>query len=210
MPPKDFVEKFLPYAKQAQRSTGIHAIAILAQAALETGWAKNVPGNMFFGIKDPQKGKTGKGQLLRTVEYLKTPDQKHLFPQVISVTWDNKRKRWKYIVLDWFKKYDTPADSFRDHGRLLSKNPRYATAMLYRKDPVRFLQEVAKAGYATAPDYALVLTRLVKMIQALVPGISQQPSPKNAAAPPSEAETEVALPDEADIWAYLPIKEDEA
>jgi flagellar protein FlgJ len=206
MSPKDFVEKFLPFAKQAQRSTGIHAVAILAQAALETGWGKSVPGNMFFGIKDPKKGKTGKGQLLRTVEYLRTPDQRHLFPEVISVTWDDKRKRWKYVVRDWFKKYDTPAGSFRDHGRLISKNPRYATAMLHRKDPVRFLQEVAKAGYATAPDYATVLVRLVNMIQALIPESAAQPARRDVVAPPSEPDTEAAswLPSEEELWAYLP------
>ncbi len=169
MLPKDFVAQYLPFAKLAQKSTGIHAVAILAQAALESGWGERVPGNMFFGIKDPKKGKTGKGQLIQTTEYLKSPGQEHLFPEVISVTWNEPRKRWKYVVRDWFKKYDTPAGSFREHARFFRSNPRYATALLHRKDPVRFLEEVAKAGYATAPDYAKVLVQLVKMIQRVLP-----------------------------------------
>jgi len=202
MTPKDFVSKYLPFAKQAQRSTGIQAVAILAQAALESGWGERAPGNMFFGIKDPKKGKTGKGQLLVTTEYLKSPDQHKLFPEVISVTWNEPRKRWKYVVRDWFKKYDTPAASFREHARFFGKNPRYAEAVKHRKDPVRFLEEVAKAGYATAPDYATVLTKLVGMIQRNLP---QTAAKKSVTAP----ETSTALPGGDDIWDYTPASVDE-
>ena len=46
-----FKEKYLPYAMESERKTGLSAIFILAQAALETGWGKHAPGNMFFGIK---------------------------------------------------------------------------------------------------------------------------------------------------------------
>ncbi|MFN0214477.1 MAG: glycoside hydrolase family 73 protein [Saprospiraceae bacterium] len=169
MLPKDFVKSYLPYAQEAEAATGISALAILAQAALESGWGDRAVGNMFFGIKDSAKGKTGKGQLLVTTEYLKSPDQKNLFPEVISVTWNEPRKRWKYVVKDWFRKYDSPAGSFEDHAQFFIQNARYATAMANAKDPVRFLQEVAKAGYATAPDYAKILIQLVKMIQKNIP-----------------------------------------
>lgn len=169
MLPKDFVSKFLPYAQEAQATTGIHAVAILAQAALESGWGDRAVGNMFFGIKDTDKGKTGKGQLLVTTEYFNNPDQKHLFPEVLSVTWNEKRKRWKYVVKDWFRKYDSPAGSFEDHAQFFIQNQRYAQAMAHAADPVRFLEEVAKAGYATAPDYAKILTQLVRMIQRVLP-----------------------------------------
>ena len=46
-----FKEKYLPYALESERKTGISAVFILAQAALETGWGKYAPGNMFFGVK---------------------------------------------------------------------------------------------------------------------------------------------------------------
>lgn len=52
MTPSEFVKTYYKYAKQTQDKTGIDARFILAQAALETGWGKSVPGNMFFGIKD--------------------------------------------------------------------------------------------------------------------------------------------------------------
>ena len=46
-----FKEKYLLYALESERKTGISAVFILAQAALETGWGKYAPGNMFFGVK---------------------------------------------------------------------------------------------------------------------------------------------------------------
>ncbi|MCB0525479.1 MAG: glucosaminidase domain-containing protein [Lewinellaceae bacterium] len=157
---------YLPYAKQAQAETGIHASVILAQAALESGWGEYAVGNMFFGIKDTEKGATGKGQLLRTTEYFSSPDQTHLFPKVYSVKWNNKRKMYKYDVLDWFRKYDSPAESFKDHARFIVENDRYAEAMKYASDPIRFVQEISKAGYATAPGYARLMVKMVRMIQS--------------------------------------------
>lgn len=195
MLPKNFVSTYLPFAQEAQAATGIHAAAILAQAALESGWGDRAVGNMFFGIKDTAKGKTGKGQLLVTTEYLKSPDQKHLFPEVISVTWNERRKRWKYVVKDWFRKYDSPAGSFKDHAQFFLQNQRYAAAMANAADPIRFLQEVAKAGYATAPDYAKILTQLVKMIQRHTPSDLESFEP---------GETElIELPGEEDLWEYV-------
>lgn len=201
MAPKDFVTQYLPFAQQAQAATGIHAAAILAQAALESGWGERAVGNMFFGIKDNAKGKTGKGQLLVTTEYFKSPDQKHLFPEVLSVTWNERRKRWKYVVRDWFRKYDSPAESFTDHGNLFVTAPRYATAMANANDPIRFLQEVAKAGYATAPDYAKILAQLVRMIQRHTPSELES-------FEMTEGADLIELPNEEDLWDYVPHEED--
>ncbi len=202
MLPKNFVSTYLPFAQEAQATTRISALAILAQAALESGWGERAVGNMFFGIKDSDKGKTGKGQLLVTTEYLKSPDQKNLFPEVISVTWNERRKRWKYVVKDWFRKYDSPAGSFKDHAQFFLQNPRYAVAMANASDPIRFLQEVAKAGYATAPDYADILTKLVKMIQKNIP------SDLESFGMPGTSES-FEMPGEEDMWEYAPHEEEE-
>ncbi|MBC7777253.1 MAG: glucosaminidase domain-containing protein [Phycisphaerae bacterium] len=196
MLPKNFVSSYLPFAQEAQAATRISALAILAQAALESGWGDRAVGNMFFGIKDTDKGKTGKGQLLVTTEYLKTPNQRNLFPEVISVTWNERRNRWKYVVKDWFRKYDTPAGSFKDHAQFFILNPRYAVAMANASDPIRFLQEVAKAGYATAPDYAKVLTQLVKMIQRNLP------SDLESFGIPGAVDL-FEMPSEEDLWDYM-------
>jgi len=51
MTPKEFIKQYKPFALETERKTGISHLFILAQAALESGWGKSVPGNMFFGVK---------------------------------------------------------------------------------------------------------------------------------------------------------------
>ena len=161
MSPRDFVKEYYPYAKQIEDETGCSAVAQLAQAALESGWANAVVGNNFFGIKDTD-GINGNEQLITTTEYLKNPDAK--FPQIISKVLDPIKKLYKYIVKDYFRKYDTPADSFRDHVKFFQQNPRYNVAWSVRRDYNRFFEEIAKAGYATAPNYSDTLKGVAKTI----------------------------------------------
>lgn len=169
MLPKDFVAAYLPFALETQRKTGISAIAILAQAALESGWGKSAPGNMFFGVKDTD-GLNGNEQLVRTVEYLSRPNAK--FPEVISVT-KVGRRRWKYVVKDYFRKYDSPEGSFTHHAQLFLKAPRYAKALAVGASPGDFFREIAAAGYATAPDYFKVLNAVARLIEKNVPGAAR-------------------------------------
>lgn len=168
MTPKQFVETYLPFARQTQEKTGIHAVATLTQAALESGWGKAAPGNMFFGVKDTD-GVNGNEQLLQTTEYLKTANAH--FPEVISITpvVRNGQKYFKYIVKDYFRKYDTPEQSFTDHAEFFIKNNRYAEALKVKHDPIAFLRAVAAAGYATAPEYADTLVSIANTVVKWVP-----------------------------------------
>ena len=163
MKPKDFVNKYLPYAKQAEEKTGMSAVAILAQAAIETGWAEVVFGNMMFGQKDFD-GINGNEQLLTTTEYSRRSDLK--FPVIISVkpVVINGRPMFKYKVKDYFRKYKTPEESFTDHANFILSNKRYSAALKVKSDPIKFLEEIAKAGYATDPNYASTLKKIVNMI----------------------------------------------
>lgn len=165
MKPKDFVKKFYPFAKQTQDKTGISAIAILAQAALESGWGEHAPGNMFFGVKDTD-GVNGNEQLITTTEYSRRADLK--FPEIISIEpyTKNGQKWFKYKVKDYFRKYETPEQSFTDHTQFFFKNSRYKTALTVKEDPYKFIDEIAKAGYATAPSYAATLKSVAKTIEA--------------------------------------------
>lgn len=165
MKPKDFVKKFYPFAKQTQDKTGISAIAILAQAALESGWGEHAPGNMFFGVKDTD-GVNGNEQLITTTEYSRRADLK--FPEIISIEpyTKNGQKWFKYKVKDYFRKYETPEQSFTDHTQFFFKNNRYKTALTVKEDPYKFIDEIAKAGYATAPSYAATLKSVAKTIEA--------------------------------------------
>ncbi len=167
MKPSDFVNAYGPFARQTEAKTGISAVAILAQAALESGWGKSAPGNMFFGVKDTD-GINGNEQLLVTTEYSRRADLK--FPEIISITpiVRNGQKWFKYIVKDYFRKYDTPEACFTDHTRFFFDNPRYAAALAVKSDPYQFIDEIAKAGYATAPDYAPMLKSVAHMIEKLL------------------------------------------
>lgn len=159
----EFVAQFLPFARQTEEKTGISAVAILAQAALESGWGSVAAGNMFFGIKDSD-GKNGNEQLLTTTEYSRRADLK--FPEIISITPVvlEGQKFFKYRVKDWFRKYETPEESFTDHARFLLANKRYEKALLVKSDPVAFVQALASAGYATAPNYSKIMTDMVHSI----------------------------------------------
>ena len=105
-------------------------------------------------------------QLLLTTEVLDTPTPNpQKFPKIISIT-QRPDGKWLYRVKDWFMKYYTVEEGFTDHAQFFFKNKRYAKALLVRSDPYKFAEEVAKAGYATAPDYATVLKKTIKMLES--------------------------------------------
>ena len=79
MTPIEFVTKFKQYAKNVEAKTGLSYVAILTQAALESGWGSSIPGNMFFGVKDTD-GINGNEQLLTTTEYSKSDSLKFPVP----------------------------------------------------------------------------------------------------------------------------------
>ena len=164
MTPKEFIKQYKPFALETERKTGISHLFILAQAALESGWGNRAPGNMFFGVKADKDTPADKRQLITTTEILGSPNLKHLFPLVISVKMLPSGK-YKYTVKDWFRKYDTPEECFTDHAQFFFKNKRYAKALLVRSDPYKFAEEIAKAGYATATNYADSLKKVIKTIE---------------------------------------------
>ena len=163
MKPQDFVKAYLQDARNTEAKTGVSAIAILAQAALESGWGSYAPGNMFFGQKDFD-GLNGNEQLCRTVEYSRRADLKFPVIHSINPVVINGIRYFKYDIEDYFRKYESPEDCFIDHVNFLIKNTRYAQAMLVKSDPIAFLTELAKAGYASAPNYAATMTAMVKSI----------------------------------------------
>ena len=155
-----FISKYLPYAEQMQEKTGVPALVALAQSALETGWGSVVPGNMMFGMK---AGKSWKGekQLLQTKEYHST--DKVQYPVVIRIE-KLRTGKYKYWIKDYFRKYKSPYYSFLDYARLLTRT-RYQKAFQYKDDPIAFAREIAKAGYATDPNYFTMLRSLINKIK---------------------------------------------
>ena len=163
MTPKQFVDKFKPDAIKSQTLSEIDFRFTLAQAALESGWGKSAPGNMFFGVKAGKDVPASKKQLLTTTEVLSDDKQGYRFPEVLSIT---KRPDGKYTyqVKDWFCRYDTPEECFSDHADFFFKNKRYAKALEVKHNPYLFAEEIAKAGYATAPNYASSLKNIINIV----------------------------------------------
>lgn len=143
MKPKEFVDLYLPYAELSEKETGISAIFILAQAAIESSWGNHAPGFNFFGIKANGKWK-GKVNTLRTREVL---NGKEVF------------------VYEKFRAYDSPAEGFVDHAKFFLENPRYRKALLAKESPTEFAEEVSKAGYATDPKYGRLLRSVILSVQ---------------------------------------------
>lgn len=164
MTPEQFVKVYLPEAKKVEAKTGFHYLIPLTQGALESGWGAKVKGNNFFGIKDTD-GVNGNEQLITTTEYLSTNKAK--FPTIISIT--KIGNKFKYIVKDWFRKYPSAEKAFEDHINFFLKNKRYSEAIKHKSNPERFFEEIAKAGYATAPDYAKQLKAVMKSVIKRLP-----------------------------------------
>jgi Muramidase (flagellum-specific) len=61
-----------------------------------------------------------------------------------------------------FRKYNDPADSYRDHSDFLRTRPNYS--FLFQLDPTDYegwARGLKKAGYATNPKYASILIKLI-------------------------------------------------
>lgn len=152
MTPEQFVKTYLPEAKKVEAKTGFSYLISMTQGALESAWGAKAVGNNFFGIKASVNTPADKKQLITTTEFLKSPSAK--FPKILSIIKDKTTGLYRYSVQDWFMKYATPAEAFEEHINFFLKNQRYSEAIKYKADPDRFFEEIAKAGYATATDYA--------------------------------------------------------
>lgn len=162
----EFVKKYYAFAKQAEVENKVPTIFTLAQCAVETAWGAEAPGNMMFGIKDTD-GVNGNEQLITTTEYLSNPNAK--FPVIISKTWMAAKNKWKYIVKTYFRKYNSPKDSFIDHGKFFIENKRYADNFVKCGTDWRcFAKEVALDGYATGTNYASLLLSIGDGIEKIV------------------------------------------
>ena len=141
-----FVRKHQLAAQAAERATGIPSSNILGQAALESGWGKHeikMPdgssSHNLFGIKAGPSWK-GKVAEVTTTEYTNGVAQK---------------------VTAKFRAYDSYAEAFTDHARLLSQSPRYSQTVAMADSAKDYAQGLQKAGYATDPAYATKLTNVI-------------------------------------------------
>lgn len=136
---RDFVDRVRPHAERAAAALGVPMRAVIAHAALESGWGQHAPGDNFFGIKAHGQW-SGEASLRATLEFDGT-----------SLRQQNER----------FRNYGGVEAAFGDYVDFLRSNPRYADALKAREGET-FLQRVAEAGYATDPHYADKLERVYR------------------------------------------------
>ena len=165
-----FVRRLLPLAREAADALGVDPHALVAQAALETGWGKSVPstasgGSSFnlFGIK---AGSNWSGPTVNvpTLE----------FEGGVPV-----RK------VERFRSYESAQDSFRDYAGLIGNSPRYAAAKDSGTDVAAFASALQQGGYATDPAYAQKVTAVTHEVR----GIAAQEAFKSAGGGPLHSMT---------------------
>ena len=144
--PDKYIESLYPYAKQVEIETGIDARLMLAQSALETGWGQREilntdgsPSHNLFGIK-AQAGWSGDRTNITTTE----------FRNGVAV-----KERAD------FRSYAGYQESFTDYANFLNNNARYEQALEKASQPHEFARELQDAGYATDPDYAEKINRII-------------------------------------------------
>ncbi|MEO8811220.1 MAG: flagellar assembly peptidoglycan hydrolase FlgJ [Rhodanobacter sp.] len=148
--PVNFVRALAPHAAAAAKKLGVSVRALLAQAALETGWGKHLPshgnGSSSFNLFGIKAGSSWDGDKVSvpTLEY----------ENGVAV-----RKR------DAFRAYDSPSDSFADYARLIADSPRYAQALGQGENIAAFARGLVHGGYATDPSYVAKITAIANSAQ---------------------------------------------
>jgi flagellar protein FlgJ len=161
---RKFVEEILPHATAAARELGVDPRAILAQAALETGWGTSQPGDgsgashNYFGIK---AGDSWRGARVSSA----------------TTEFENGAARDEQAQ---FRAYGSVAENMDDYVRVLRDNPRYAAALGTGTDVRAFANALQRGGYATDPEYA---NKLVALAERLPLTGDVTPFKSDAAAP---------------------------
>jgi peptidoglycan hydrolase FlgJ len=143
----EWTAQMLDAAEETARLIGCSPEAIVAQAALETGWGKSAIGHNIFGIKADSSW-TGPKRLVTTREVIDG--------QLVTLQ-------------AWFRDYPTYADSIADHFAFLKANTRYADVF----DPnnsmsdQEYFRHLQADGYATDPNYAHSLMDMLGSVQGL-------------------------------------------
>ena len=148
-----FIEQVMPHAQAAARELGVDPRAVVAQAALETGWGTSQPadssGNShnLFGIK---AGASWHGASAAS----DTTESSSGLPGTENAG---------------FLSYEDIAESVADYVRVIRDNPRYAAALNTGGDVRAFATALQKGGYATDPEYANKLVAVAERLGLAAP-----------------------------------------
>ncbi|MDR3299718.1 MAG: flagellar assembly peptidoglycan hydrolase FlgJ [Candidatus Accumulibacter sp.] len=142
---REYVHRILPHAVDAAKTLDVPPHFLVAHSALESGWGKNEirladgsPSYNVFGVK------AGSGWQGPTVEV----------PTTEYVDGAARTAREKFRV------YGSYGEAFQDYAKMLRGNSRFSEVPGQR-DGAQFARSLQQAGYATDPDYADKLGRVI-------------------------------------------------
>lgn len=133
----EYVRRFVTIAKTEKQKFGIPVSITLAQGLLESD--------------------AGESRLTRSAN-------NHFGVKTFN-------KRVPHVVMkddsptDKFKKYDSAWESYRDHSLLLMRDHYKPLQYLSKTDYVSWAKGLQKAGYATDPQYAAKLIKIIENLQ---------------------------------------------
>jgi len=136
--PEGFVAHIWQHAQQAAHELGVNVRALIAQAALETGWGQR-------GIK----GEGGKDA--HNLFGIKASGWKGARAKTLTHEYQHGVRQSEHAD---FRAYASVAESFADYVKLLKDNPRYQKALESGDNVHGFASALQQAGYATDPAYA--------------------------------------------------------
>ena len=143
--PAEFVAAVYPYAERVGADLGVDPKAIVAQAALETGWGKYTikgedgrPSNNLFGIKaDSRWG-----------------------GDVVSIQTHEYRQGVKVNEQADFHSYASLEDGLQDYANFLRDSTRYQDAINDKTSGAAYGHALQQGGYATDPEYGNKVERI--------------------------------------------------
>lgn len=145
--PEEFVRQLLPAAEEVAKRVGLSPVALLAQAALETGWGRKMMknsdgsnGNNLFGIKAGQRWQ-GASTKVASLEY---------------------EQGQPVMRQSAFRSYNSFVQSMEDYVSLIGNDSRYSKARAVAQDPDAYFEALQQAGYATDPQYANKLKQVIR------------------------------------------------
>ncbi len=143
-----FLQRLGDAARTVAQASGLPLRLILGQAALESDWgqreirhADGRPSHNLFGIK-ATPGWTGEVVRARTTEFVAGSAAR---------------------VTEAFRAYGSYEEALGDYARLLTRTERYRAVRESRSE-AEAARHVQAAGYATDPDYAAKLIRVMRQL----------------------------------------------
>lgn len=158
----NWVAEMMGDSEATARKIGISPEAIVAQAALESGWGRAAIGRNLFGIK---------------------ADPSWRGPVLMRRTAEQRADGSVYFVDAPFRDYPSFADSIADHFAFLERNSRYAAAGVFDPDGTKsdreYFEALKRAGYATDVAY---VDKLMAMLDSVKTFTARMATSETAAA----------------------------